>query len=79
MRHCSATKVRNSFGEMMEKAHHDGEVVIVERRNKPFVAIVPLVSVEEGPLSKSLGLPAFDLGQVSSNLSREEIYGEKGR
>lgn len=79
MKHCSATEARNNFGEIMEKAYISGNPVIVERRKKPFVAVVPLKQSDEATLEEGIKLPSFDLGLKTSKLSRDDIYEENGR
>lgn len=79
MKRYSATEARNNFGEIIEETYHTGKAVIVERRNKPLVAIVPLTPIDQAGIGALETLPSFTLGSISGSLSRDDIYEENGR
>ncbi|MBI4211133.1 MAG: type II toxin-antitoxin system Phd/YefM family antitoxin [Deltaproteobacteria bacterium] len=78
MKRYTATQARNNFSEIVEKACETGQTVIIERRHKPLVAIVPLVPDQES-IGTAWDLPTYDLGNITGNLSRESLYDEDGR
>lgn len=79
MKRRSATEARNNFGGIIEEACHSGNPIIIERRNKPLVAIVPIGETDQSDMKDNLEIPVFHLGSVKESLTRSNIYGEDGR
>ncbi|MBI2340856.1 MAG: type II toxin-antitoxin system Phd/YefM family antitoxin [Deltaproteobacteria bacterium] len=79
MKKYTASEARNNLGEIINRAYYTSQPVIVERRNKPLVAIVPLTPPGHTTESAPWGLPIYHLGGTKGTLSRSEIYGKEGR
>lgn len=79
MKRYTASNARNHLGEIIDKACSTGQPVIVERHNKPLVAIVPLATTEQSSEQTPQPFPTYHLGTVRGTLSRDELYGEDGR
>ena len=47
-RHMGVAEVKRNFADVVGEVVHTGRRIIVERRGRPMVAIVPLESGEEG-------------------------------
>jgi prevent-host-death family protein len=43
----SASKAREEFGTLVDRAHYNGERIIVTKNGKPFAALVPIEDLEQ--------------------------------